>query len=104
MSTTTVLYTDIARSSTLLADVGADAYATLFTDHVATIRRAVEAERGEVTKLLGDGVDEDGDDVVEGAADVLRVLLACEHVPNLERLAVGHDGHGERGSVIGVEA
>jgi DNA-binding NarL/FixJ family response regulator/class 3 adenylate cyclase len=56
MSTTTVLYTDIARSSQVLADGGDEHYARLFTHHVATIRRAVEAQHGEVSKLLGDGV------------------------------------------------
>ena len=56
MSTTTVLYTDIARSSALLVDQGDETFARLFTDHVATIRRAVESQHGQVTKLLGDGV------------------------------------------------
>jgi len=54
--TTTILYTDICKSSELLADVGDEGYAAIFSAHVALVRAEVEARGGRVSKLLGDGV------------------------------------------------
>ena len=54
--TTTILFTDIALSSDLLAAVGDEAYASVFSAHVAAVRREVETRNGRISKLLGDGV------------------------------------------------
>jgi len=54
--TTTVVFTDVSESSTVLASVGDDAYARIFADHVSLLRTAAERHGGRVTKQLGDGV------------------------------------------------
>ncbi len=55
-ATTTVLYTDLSRSTELLNEIGDEHYAARFTAHVSMVRAAVEANGGSIGKLLGDGV------------------------------------------------
>jgi DNA-binding NarL/FixJ family response regulator/class 3 adenylate cyclase len=54
--TTTILYTDITRSSELLSEIGDERYASLFAAHVGLVRTEVESRGGRISKLLGDGV------------------------------------------------
>jgi DNA-binding NarL/FixJ family response regulator/class 3 adenylate cyclase len=51
------MFTDLAASSELLATVGDEGYATLFSAHAAMLRSVVIAHGGHIAKLLGDGVE-----------------------------------------------
>ena len=76
--TTTILYTDICRSSELLAAVGAEAYAAIFSAHVALVRSEVEARGGRLSKLLGDGVLALFDSVHAGVTAAVAVQQAVD--------------------------
>src|SRR5262245_54964238 len=54
--TTTILYTDICKSSELLAEVGDEGHAAIFSADGAVVVAEVEERGGRVSKLLGDGV------------------------------------------------
>ena len=85
--TTTVVFTDVSESSTVLASVGDDAYARIFADHVSLLRTAAERHGGRVTKQLGDGVLA----VFGSAGDA--VLTAVEMQQAVERVGrTGNDG------------
>jgi DNA-binding NarL/FixJ family response regulator/class 3 adenylate cyclase len=78
--TTTIMFTDLAASSELLATIGDQAYAAMFSGHVATLRRAVEAHRGRVAKLLGDGVQALFDSAYAGVRAAVEAQQAVELV------------------------
>ena len=54
--TTTIVFTDISRSTESLSAMGDDTYAAAFAAHVASLRFEIERRGGRVGKLLGDGV------------------------------------------------
>jgi DNA-binding NarL/FixJ family response regulator/class 3 adenylate cyclase len=54
--TTTIVFTDLSRSTQTLSAIGDDEYASLFAVTVAMWRSEIERRRGRVGKLLGDGV------------------------------------------------
>jgi DNA-binding NarL/FixJ family response regulator/class 3 adenylate cyclase len=76
--TTTIMFTDLVASSELLATIGDQAYATMFSGHVATLRRAIEAHGGRVAKLLGDGVEALFDSAYAGVIAAVAAQQAVE--------------------------
>jgi DNA-binding NarL/FixJ family response regulator/class 3 adenylate cyclase len=87
--TTTILFTDLAGSSALLAAVGDDGYAATFGEHVATIRAPIEAHGGRIEKLLGDGVLA----LFTSAYDAARAAVGAQQAVDLA---------GRRGGATGL--
>jgi DNA-binding NarL/FixJ family response regulator/class 3 adenylate cyclase len=54
--TSTVVFTDVTDSSSVLASLGDDAYASVFGSHVALLGSTAGRHGGRITKQLGDGV------------------------------------------------
>src|SRR5262245_42227816 len=67
-------------SSELLATVGADGYAAMFSAHTATLRSVIVARGGRVAKLLGDGVEALFDSAYAGVMAAVDAQQAVELV------------------------
>ncbi len=76
--TTTIMFTDLERSSSLLAARGDDGYAALFSAHVALLRGEIERQGGRIAKLLGDGVMALFDSAHSGVKAAIAVQQAVE--------------------------
>jgi DNA-binding NarL/FixJ family response regulator/class 3 adenylate cyclase len=94
--TTTVVFTDVSESSTVLSSVGDGVYARIFAAHVSLLRAAAERHDGRVTKQLGDGVLA----VFGSAGDA--VVAAVEMQQAVERAGRAGTGSPPLGLRIGV--
>lgn len=91
-ATTTVLYTDLAQSSRLVTEAGADSYAASFTAHVALLRTEVEQRGGKIAKLLGDGVLALFDSAYLGVSAAIALQQAVERAHRRDPVSL----HGMR--------
>lgn len=103
--TTTVVFTDVTASSGILASLGDDRYASVFSAHVALLTAAAARHDGQVVKQLGDGVLALFSSAHDG---VLAAIEMQQLTERSDRSAEGFDGLGLRvgvnvGDVVDAE-
>jgi DNA-binding NarL/FixJ family response regulator/class 3 adenylate cyclase len=95
--TTTIVFTDVTDSSSMLARLGDDGYASVFGSHVALLRATAGRHGGRITKQLGDGVL-----ALFGSA--LDAVVAAVEMQQATELAGRSAAHGSLGLRVGVNA
>lgn len=91
----TVMFTDIARFTSLSEGVSAPNIASLLNDHFAKLAACIEAEDGTVDKFIGDsvmafwGAPDDQPDHAERAARAAHSIMLAVNEDNERRIADG---------------
>ena len=80
-TTVTVLFTDLVRSTELLARLGACVAAEVRSDHLGRLRDALAVHRGREVKTLGDGLMA----VVDSANDALACAVTMQQAVSRRR-------------------
>jgi len=74
----TIMFTDLAGSTSILQSVGQAAFMVLLTEHDLIIRRALVASRGREVKHTGDGIMASFDDVASALKCSMAIQAAFE--------------------------
>ena len=74
----TILFTDLAGSTSILQSVGQAAFMVLLTEHDLIIRRALVASRGREVKHTGDGIMASFDDVASALKCAMAIRAGFE--------------------------